>query len=387
MGIYFDNKKIMNEYKRIKSLVKISDVMKGEGYILEQSWKNQFVSKCINPEHPDNHPSLQINDDMWYAKCFACWAGYDVFNIVSQRHGWLKWRKLLDYVKRTYTSGSCEEIISSLWGQEIENFQDDIDFREIMNYIALYWSQKVPVEVLDIYILSSEIIAYSGFKWEIVNMQWYWLNKAIIEEYLIGYSQNNTELYKLLLKSYDKELIEKTQLFDSRGLPKFKNRIVLPHFKDWDVVFFTARQTEYSPMNKYDNTKYLSQSIDNKYLYNEDDIFNNICIFICEWPMDCLALKSIWYNAIALWGVEGSKRLPKYYSELESCYLVYICFDNDWWREWVWNMQSQKLDEVLRAQSVTSHRIHLPLLGRDKIDISEYLWTESKEALDRLLSF
>jgi len=362
--------------------------MLGEGYSLEQVWKTQFKTHCIHPEHPDNNPSLQISDNKWVFKCFSCdnvWG--DVFNLLSHIRPDLKWKKLLKYVEKRYISGSWEETLSSLWGQEEDNFQDEKWYREIMQNIALYWSQNVPKYVLDTYLLSTENITYKWHYWTVINMQWYGLREEIIEEYLIGYSPNNSELYKLLLESYDKEQIEKTDLFCSNGLPKFKNRLTIPYFKDWNVVYFTARQTEYTPINKYDNTKYLSQSINNKYLYNEEDIFNNICVFICEWSMDCLALKSIWYNAIALWGVDGSNKLPEYYNELESCYLVYICFDNDWWTKWAWNVQARKLDETLREKSIPSHQVHLPLLGRDKIDISEYLWTENKEALNKLLSF
>lgn len=377
----------MNDFKRIKAMVKISDVMDGEEYKLEQTWKTQFVTECLNPSHQDSNPSLQVSDKIWQATCFVCWAKYDLFNIIWISKPSLRWKQLIQYVEKRYISGSWEEIISSLWGQEKENIQDEEWFKEMMQNIALYWFQNVPKNVLDTYILSNKSIAYTWYKWSTVNMQGYGLSEEIHREYLIWYSPNNTELYKLLLEKYDKEQIEATQLFDSRGLPKFKNRITIPYFKDGEVVYFTARQTEHTPMNKFDNAKYLSQSIDNKYLYNEDEIFNNICVFICEWPMDCLALKSIWYNAIALWGVDGSNKLPEYYDELESCYLVYICFDNDWSKEWAWNIQAQKLNEVLRAQSITSHQVFLPLYGRDKIDISEYLWSNRKEDLNSLLSF
>jgi len=361
--------------------------MNGEGYSIEQVWKTQFVAHCIHPEHPDEHPSLKISDNKWIFKCFSCdnvW--WDVFNLLSYIRPDLKWKRLLEYVEKKYILGSWEETISSLWGQEIKNFQDEEWYREIMQNIALYWSQNVPKNVLDTYILSTKNITYKWHNWAVVNMQWYGLNKEIIKEYLIGYSPNNSELYKLLLESYDKELIDKTQLFDSRGLPKFKNRLTIPYFKDWDVVYFTARQTSSTPVNKYDNAKYINQSVDNKYLYNEDDI-RNICVFITEWPFDCLALKSKGYNAIALWWIDGSKKLSNYYEELGHCYLVYICFDNDGWNKWAWNIQSQKLDEILSAHSISSHQVSLPLSGREKIDICEYLSQQTKEDLHSLLSF
>lgn len=376
----------MNDYKRIKNWLKISDVMVGESYSVEQIWEHQFVTQCVNPLHKDDNPSLQINEREQYAKCFACGIWGDVFNILWYIHPELKWKRLLNYVENEYMSGSWETIISPLYGWRKKNIQDEKWFREMMWYIALYWSQSIPKDVLDTYLTGSKNIAYKWYKWDVIKMQWYGLSTEIIEEYLLGYSPNNTELYKFLLESYDKEQIEATQLFDTRGLPKFKNRLTIPYIKDWEVVYFTARQTSSTPINKYDNSKYINQSIDNKYLYNEDDVIN-VCVFITEWPFDCLALKNKGYNAIALWWIDGSKKLSNYYEELEHCYLVYICFDNDGWNKWAWNIQSQKLDGILSAHSISSHQVVLPLLGKDKIDISEYLWNNEKEELNKLLSF
>ena len=47
-------------------------------------------------------------------------------------------------------------------------------------------------------------------------MQGYGLNEEIRKEYLIGYSPNSKELYNILKEKYDKELIDKTALFDRR---------------------------------------------------------------------------------------------------------------------------------------------------------------------------
>jgi hypothetical protein len=64
-------------------------------------------------------------------------------------------------------------------------------------------------------------------------------------------------------------------------MPIFKERIIIPYIVNGDVIYFIARQTENTPKTEFERAKYKNQSIDNKYLYNQDDL-NNFCVFIVE---------------------------------------------------------------------------------------------------------
>ena len=112
-------------------------------------------------------------------------------------------------------------------------------------------------------------------------------------------------------------------------MPLFKNRIVIPYIIEENVVYFIARQTELTPATKFEEGKYKNQSIDNKYLYNEWNLYRD-CVFITEGAFDCLSLKNIWYDSIALWWLETNKGIiEKMKTWFKESVMVYILFDND----------------------------------------------------------
>lgn len=47
--------------------------------------KNPF--HCLNPNHPDNHPSMYYSDKYKICKCFACGVRYDIFDLVKLDYG------------------------------------------------------------------------------------------------------------------------------------------------------------------------------------------------------------------------------------------------------------------------------------------------------------
>lgn len=377
----------MNDFERLKRSIKISDVFCGEGYELHREWPHQYKTHCINPEHPDKNPSLQVSDEKGIYKCFICEnITGDIFNLLDYIRPDIKWKKAqVIYLEKKYLWKSWNIDFSIKIPDKKVNIQGGKEFRKIMNDIAIYWSQKPPNNIMYTYILDNKTISYKQYKWEKIVMQWYGLSEEIIKEYLIGYSPNSKDLYKILSKKYDKELIDKTALFDSRWMPIFKERIIIPYMVNGDVIYFIARQTEYTPPTEYERAKYKNQSIDNKYLYNQDDL-NNFCVFIVEWAFDCLALKKIWYNSIALSGIEWDKKLNMYMKKLQECNLIYICFDND--RNWAWNKKAKLVNEKLLKNNISSQIVTLPLWGKEKsIDINEYLWKHSKQEFNTLLTF
>lgn len=39
---------------------------------------------CLNPEHPDAHPSMQFNSkDSQHVHCFSCSANWDIFDLIA----------------------------------------------------------------------------------------------------------------------------------------------------------------------------------------------------------------------------------------------------------------------------------------------------------------
>ena len=43
--------------------------------------------KCLNPAHPDKHPSMSYDRQRQRCKCFSCGASYDIFDIIGMDYG------------------------------------------------------------------------------------------------------------------------------------------------------------------------------------------------------------------------------------------------------------------------------------------------------------
>ncbi len=362
----------------------ISSVLSAEWCKLSKAGTHQYKTHCINPAHIDKKPSLHINDNKQIFKCFSCWIYGDVINLLDYiRPDIQHFGEKLKYLNQ-FIWTDINDYFSLNGQEETPNFQDEKEFRYIMNYISKYWSLQLTKEIKDKYILNSKTISYRAFKWEIITMNWYWLSEEIIKAFKLWFSPNSKELFNDLLTKYDKELIEKTWLFDRRWMPKFKNRIIIPYLDNKDVIYFTARQTEFTPKGEFESAKYLNQSIDNKYYYNESDLNEN-SIFITEWAFDCLSLKNIWYNSFSLSGLNidiDSNTIDK----LKSLYMAYICFDND--INSAWNKKAEELQKILKNNWINSSIITIPIEEwKNKIDINEYLWTHSKEDFNKLLTY
>lgn len=47
---------------------------------------------CLNPEHPDNHPSMSYSSKYNICKCFACNVRYDIFDLIKIDYGYTNFR-------------------------------------------------------------------------------------------------------------------------------------------------------------------------------------------------------------------------------------------------------------------------------------------------------
>lgn len=378
----------MNDVQIIKQSVQISDVLKSEWYKLYPDGADKYKLQCCSRDHEDNTPSLSIDDQRCIFRCWWCWIGWDIINILEYiRPDLNSFKERLSYLQNNYL---WKEINNSFFlsgpRKENINIQNDSDMIEIMNYIAIYWAWELPNNIKDNYLSSTNNIQYRGINGTIINMNWYWLTPEIITEYKLWYSQNSKSLYKILIEKFDIELIEKTQLFDNRWMPLFKNRITIPYFLDGNCIYFTARQTEFTPVTKYETAKYKDQPIHNKHLYNQDDLLSD-CIFITEWPFDSLALKNIWYHSVALWWLQSNNQIKETLIKwLENNMMTYILFDSEINKSW--EKEALKLQSELKRRGISSNIITLPLKKNEtKIDINTYLWKHSKDEFNSLLTF
>jgi len=74
---------------------RLPDYLLGAGYPLTRAFH------CINPEHPDHHPSMRYWAAGQKVKCFSCGACYDIFDVIEARSGLVKGQGIPE-AKRIY---------------------------------------------------------------------------------------------------------------------------------------------------------------------------------------------------------------------------------------------------------------------------------------------
>ena len=60
------------------------DTVKGylEDYLRGKGINTHRPFRCLNPEHPDKHPSMSYDRQRQRCKCFSCGASYDIFDLI-----------------------------------------------------------------------------------------------------------------------------------------------------------------------------------------------------------------------------------------------------------------------------------------------------------------
>lgn len=69
--------------EQAKDVVKgyLGDYLRGKGINTGRPFT------CLNPEHPDKHPSMSYDKNRQRCKCFSCSASYDIFDLIGMDYG------------------------------------------------------------------------------------------------------------------------------------------------------------------------------------------------------------------------------------------------------------------------------------------------------------
>ena len=58
-----------------------------ESYLQGKGINTRRPFTCLNPEHPDAHPSMSYDSARQRCKCFSCGASYDIFDLIGMDYG------------------------------------------------------------------------------------------------------------------------------------------------------------------------------------------------------------------------------------------------------------------------------------------------------------
>ena len=77
-----------------------------KGYLPEYLESHGYSTRrpfcCLNPEHPDNNPSMSYDRKRNKVHCFACGADYDLLDLVGIEYGLTDQREIFDRAYSLY---------------------------------------------------------------------------------------------------------------------------------------------------------------------------------------------------------------------------------------------------------------------------------------------
>ena len=357
----------------IKDKLDIVDVVQETASLTQIG--DEWVGK--HPKHDSKSGrSLNVNKKKQVWKCWNCGAGGDVLDWIADAN---------DLDIRTQFQ-QVLEIAAHKAGIEID--RGDIEARiELQEIRTLYTAaaEYYHSNLLDVH------RAAIRDKWGITD--------DTIDELKIGISKTTGDaLYREMVKVFDHTLVEKSGLVrrTSRGwMDQFIGRIIFPYWYNGHVVYFIARQSKWTPKNKYESGKYkklktndpkndyISPQVENRYLYGMDSTRGvNDRLVITEGVTDCIAVLNGGMTCISPVTTKFRKvdcvRLLKIAKRFKE---VFVCNDTDS----AGIKGSIQTAEYLTVNGVDTKVVRLPVEnGDDKMDIAEYLRTHTFEEFKQL---
>ena len=376
----------MKTVKEIKQTVKISDLIRNENISYIQEW-NSIKINCLY--HEENTASMNCIDNKWFFYCFGCKKYWDILNIVERLYPNMNFLDRIKYLENITIRNNWTKIMISNTRVENNYIVKDKMYYEILEFVCTCFQNNLTAEIANKYLLWTNLITYNIYNWE-VTMNWYGFKKESLATYRIGYSVNSKELYKKINNKFSYQVLNKylvwdklLWLFTKKGMSIFKNRIVFPIIQDWKVVSFIARQTEYTPTDKYSVWKYMAMAGNRNYLYNECDL-NKQTLFITEWITDCISLKEHWYNAVALITTSLKQNMVQGMVQKLEWTRVYILLDTD--KNWSWQKWAVSISKILTLHWIESFILKLPLeKNKNKIDINTYFLNHTSSDFKKLI--
>lgn len=295
------------------------DYVKGqlENYLQGKGIHTRQPFKCLNPDHPDNKPSMSFDPRRNKCKCFSCNADYDTFDLISIDYG-VSGRELFEKAYSLYGLH-----IDGSTGYTPQGTPKE-DFREYIDGVA---NQQQPTQP-PLHNTQSELhnqsYTTSGGQSEskpkpdftkaierahaalmqnpaaLAHFTDRGLTLDTIQAHKLGYSPEGVNS---LLKAYPDNMSQSRKA----GLYNYIFPIIDSEGKCSYFISEISNRNEIDAYNgKYNKIKGLSAS-----LYNEQYLTrgSHEVLYICEGIFDALSIEQLGGHAIALTGTGHNKLL------------------------------------------------------------------------------
>lgn len=294
-----------------------------ENYLQSKGINTIGLFNCLNPDHPDRHPSMSIDKtgpNAPQAHCFSCGARYDMLDIIGIEYGLDNYDDQLEMGARLFGLGELEPRSTAKGNQN----QPKIERRPIFNTINDTIGQLPDTPEID---FTAEILAAHKELGSHPEALAYYkkrgLSDATIEAYKLGYHAKG---HNDLLKNHPENQCKSNK----EGLYQY----VLPYTNlEGKHTYFITEIIDRSQIDGY-NKKYRKINKNETGLaapiFNERYLMGNVppVIFICEGIYDALSVEEAGSNAIAFVGT-GHRRFLQLCKKFFPDTVFVVSLDSD----------------------------------------------------------
>jgi len=291
-----------SEIQELKSSLSITVVAKRLGLYVE---RGRF--RCFYPErhaHGDRTPSVSINEEKGYFKCFVCEdVKGDVISLVKMYLG-VNFAEAVKWLK-----GDAPSIKRDI-KREIQK-PPKVEHKE-------FFAEKI---ILDFLNLLSPIPLNSKAAWWLAKRHIY---KPVWDKVLLRLIEDYNRTSRELRAKYSLEDLQYAGLFNNQGILRYgRHPIIIPYLDELHrPFFFQARAIDKDIVPKELN---LQKAI--PFPYNKEVLDGKPgIVYLCEGAIDTLTLLGHNFNAVGIPGVNSFK--PEWVDMFKNKKVI-LCLDND----------------------------------------------------------
>ena len=341
--------------------------------------------KALSPFHQEANPSFIVwpSTQSWHDFSNGGGLGGDVFNYVQQRDKLGFKEAVFALAERCGVRKPNQDDES--WKRELDTMVERREVQSLLTAAATQYHRVLPTKIRE-----DAYRKHYGFTDETIDgLRLGWADGHLFEHFtdVLGASR---------------ELALKTGLFvllhGGRVEDFFRERLVFPYWRSGQVVYFIARATEYTGDEEWEKSKYkkllthserhdyVSPTVGNDYLYNEDAARAAEELLITEGVTDCISAHQAGVACISPVTTRFRKQdVPRLLLLTRHAKRIIVC--NDAETNGAGEAGARETAAALWAEGRDVRVALIPRPeGKDKIDVNELVATGGSEALHSVLT-
>jgi len=343
------------------------------------------VLKGLSPFHPEKHASFVVwpATQSWHDYSNGGGLGGDVFTYVQER-------EKIGFKDAVFLLADRAGIRppnqnDAAWKRALALANERREIERLLTVAATYYHRALPPEIRDKYFKQ-----HYGFVDETIDqLQLGWVDGRLFEHLTSNAGATRQRLLGTGLF---------VPLPGGRVVDFFRNRLVFPYWRGGRVVYFTARATEHTSNEPWEQAKYkklrihaeqqryISPTVRNDYFFNEDAARGADELLITEGVPDCISAIQCGIACVSPGTTSlRSQDLPRLLELTRQAKRIIICNDSE--ASGAGDASATALAASLWAEGREVCIASIPRPdGIDKIDLNELVVAQGAEGLRAVLA-